>query len=222
MRRLVVIPLLLIATQVVLAAAPVPQKGPLTDGGPAVSFDGQNIVVSGATSGDGLYAGGVEVRGGPYGLSVETPVAGVPATADGTARLDMKARIAARSIWIVVNGNGGYTVSPGPGMVRRQMDLPGAGGIAGNDGQVRRLVVDRISVYVFLVRPGSGMWSGRMSDGRAGDDDHAMNGSISGSLQNLQPVAGTLAQAPEHLMPGDVLFVVDPYSLEYAVARQGR
>jgi hypothetical protein len=206
----------------VQAAPSNPQRGPFTDGGPAVAIDGQTIVVSGATKDDVLYAGGLEVRGGSAGLAVENRVASAIVGNDGGARLDMKARITVRSVWIVVDGKGGYTVFPGPGMVIRQLDLPGSPGVAGNDGQVRKLALKQSSVFVFLVRPTVGMWSGEMWDGHENDDDHAINGSVSSDLQALLPVAGTTVPPPDHLLPGDVLFVVNPYSLQYAVARQGR
>jgi hypothetical protein len=204
------------------AAKPVPQKGPVTDGGPSVSFDGQSIVASGATRNDVLYAAGIELRGSPYGLGVENRVATATVDADGTARFDMKAHITVRSIWVVVDGKGGYTVFPGPGMARRQMDVSEAGNVTRSDGQVRALTLQRSSVFVFLVRPSVGMWSARLLDGRMNDDDKTINGTVTGAFENLQRVAGTEPPAPDHLVPGDVVFVVDPYSLDYAVTRHAK
>lgn len=221
MRRL----LMILACFIVLraeAAAPPPEHGPLSDGGPAVAFDGTQIVASGAVKGDVLYAAGLEVRGGNNILAIESHVATATAGADGVAHLDMEKRVTVRSIWVVVDGKGGYTVSPGPQMVRRQMSLPGNPAAPGNDGQVRKLALRKSSVFVFLVRPSVGMWSERMMDGHMNDDDKTINGSVSGSFGDLQPVAGTTAPAPDHLLPGDVLFVVDPYTLEFAVSRQGK
>lgn len=204
------------------AAMPVPHTGVDKDGGPAVSFNDSKIAVTGGTKGDILYAAGLEIRGGEVAVQLEPRVATATVAADGTAALDMQKRITVRSIWIVVDGKGGYTVTPGPGMVRRVMSLQGNGKVSGSDGQVRQLLARRYSIYVYLVRPGAGMWSARFMDGRPSDDDKHANGSVTASLQSLAPVAGTTAQPPEHLSPGDVLFIVDPYSLEYAVSRMGK
>jgi len=221
MRRLLLV-LAVITVLPVQAAKPVPQRGSLTDGGPSVSFDGQFIVASAATRNDVLYAAGIELRGSPYGLGVETRMASATVGADGVARLDMTAPITVRSVWVVVDARGGYTISPGPGMARREMDVSTAGSVTGHDGQVRGLTLQRSSVFVFLVRPAVGMWSLRLVDGRMNDDDKTFNGMVSVAFQELQPAAGTIPPAPDHLVPGDVLFVVDPYSLDYAVTRQAK
>jgi hypothetical protein len=217
--------LLTILTALIILPAygrPAPTVGPLADGGPNVAFDGKNISVSGAAKNDILYAGGLEIRGGPVGLAVESHVATAIAAADGSAQLDMASHITVRSIWIVVDGTGGYTISPGPGMVKRQMELNGNPGVAGGDGQVRQIALKRSDAFVFLVRPGVGLWRDNMIDGYKNDDDKTTNGSLKGRLQDLKPDAGTTAPPPDHLMPGDVLFIVDPFSLEFAVMRQGK
>lgn len=204
------------------AAPPVPHLGADRDGGPSVSFNASKIAVSGATKDDVLYAAGLEIRGTPYSVNLSPRVATTSVASDGTATFDMQQRVAVRSIWIVVDGKGGYTVTPGPGMVRRVLDMPGKGQVSGSDGQVKQLLVKRASIYVYLVRPKVGMWSTRFMDGQANDDDKHRDGSVSGSLQNLKPVAGTTAAPPDRMSPGDVLFIVDPVTLEYAVSRKGK
>jgi hypothetical protein len=220
MRMLCNFTLLALTALSMQAALPVPYTGVDTNGGPGVSFNGSSIAVSGATKGDVLYGAGLEIRGGEYAVRLEPRVATATVANDGTASLDMQARITVRSIWIVVDGKGGYTVTPGPGMVRRLLALDGNAQVSSSDGQVRQLLVNRYSVYVYLVRPGVGMWGSRLMDHPQDGDPHA-NGSVIGALQSLVPEAGTIADPPDHMSAGDVLFIVDPYTLEYAVSRKG-
>ena len=216
--------LLTILTALIILPAygkPVPHAGPVTDGGPGVSITEKALAITGGTKSDTLYAAGVEIRGGDAGVGVESHVATATVATDGTAQLDMQARITVRSIWIVIDGKGGYTITPGPTMVRREMDLQGNPASSEADGQVRRLVLKKTAAFFFLGRPGAGMWTSLVFDG-VNDDDHAVNHSLTAALQKMKPDAGTTAPPPDHLAPGDVLFIVDPATLEYGVMRQGR
>jgi hypothetical protein len=213
---------MVLAALTLRAAPPRIHTGVDRDAGPDVTFNENKIAVSGASKGDVLYAAGLEIRGVNGDVRLESRAATGVVASDGTAALDMQQSITVRSIWVVVDGKGGYTVTPGPGMVRRMLGLQGNGLVSGSDGQVKQLAVKRSSVYVYLVRPKVGIWGTRFIDGAPNDDDKHKDGGVNGSLQNLAPLAGTTVPAPERLSPGDVLFIVDPITLEYAVSRKGK
>ena len=203
-----------------ISASAIPQTFPKRAGGPILTFTADGVRASGATPGATLYFAGVSLVGGNYTLRVEKTAGSATADASGVA--EFAAAVARRSVWIVVDPEkDGYTVAAPPGMPIQEMDFPGAGVGADENGQMRRLLLSRFSVDCYLIRPGVGVWTAYVRDGGPFDSDQSPNGAAHADLNALTPVGSTAGQ-PERFSAGDYLFLVDRNSLEFHVARRGR
>lgn len=218
LKRPLVTMTILLATLSAGAATHPPRAFPKRVGGPTVAFTESSVIAQGSTPGATVYFAGVTLGAGDYVIRVE-PSAG-SAVADGEGNAAFPADIDTRSIWLVADGtNGGYTVAAPEGMLLREMDFPGRSD-ENASGQVRRLLLERFAMDVFLIRPGVGLWSGYLRDGGTSDADHEINGRTDAGLDALRAV-GTTPSDPERLKPGDLLFVVDRNSLEFHVTKRG-
>jgi hypothetical protein len=140
--------------------------------------------------------------------------------ADDEGNAAFAADIDTRSVWLVADGaSGGYTVAAPEGMLLREIDFPGRSD-ENAGGQVRRILLQRYAMEVFLIRHGEGMWSGYLRDGGQADTDHEINGTTDVGLSALTSV-GRAPADPERLKPGDLLFVVDRNTLEFHVTKRG-
>lgn len=196
-----------------------PRAFPKNEGGPTVTFETQGIRATGATPGATVYFAGVSIWSADYLLHLDTASGSAVADASGAALFP--ATVHPRSVWLVVHsGKDGYTVAAPPGMLLREMDFPGQGLKENTAGQLRRLFFDRFSLEVFLIRPGSGIWTNYIKDGNAEDEDGVPDGSTSADLNSLKAV-GDAPGKPEKLEPGDYLLLVDRNTLEFHVVRRG-
>ncbi len=201
-----------------LAASYPPRTFPKRAGGPAVAFTESAVVAHGATPGSTVYFAGVTLGAGDYVIRVERSAGST--VADGEGNASFAADIDTRSVWLVADGaSGGYTVAAPEGMLLREIDFPGRSDES-SGGQVRRLLLERYAMEVFLIRPGEGMWSGYLRDGAPADADHEINGRTDAGLNALGAVGATPSD-PERLKPGDLLFVIDRNSLEFHVTKRG-
>ena len=201
-------------------AAGTPRAFPKRAGGPSVMFDGSAVLAAGATPGATVYFAGVSLSSVDYMLRAERTAASAIAATDGTAKFVTP--LPSRSVWIVVDGQkDGYTVNSPPGMLLREMDFPGKGVQENAGGQVRKLLFNRYSLDVFLIRPGSGIWAGDVKDGGPADEDRRVDGSTMADLDSLKPLDPS--QGPlDRFRPGDYLFIVDRNTLEFHVLRRGQ
>jgi hypothetical protein len=201
-----------------LAASYPPRTFPKRAGGPAVSFTDSAVVARGATPGSTLYFAGMTLGAGDYVIRVERSAGSAVADAEGNA--SFAADIDTRSVWLVTDGtSGGYTVAAPTGMLLREIDFPGQSDEHAT-GPVRRLLLERYAMDVFLIRPGVGLWSGYLRDGGAADEDREINGRTDAGLSTLTSVDDAPSD-PERLERGDLLFLVDRNTLEFHVTKRG-
>lgn len=201
-----------------MEAARKPRTFPKRVGGPELAFTADAVMVSGAQPGAQIHFAAVALHPGNYETRVEKPAGS--AVADAQGRASHAVDVETRSVWIAVDASTrGYTVGSPHGMLLREMDFPGRGWVDNPSQLFRRLSLDRYSVDVFVIRPGVGVWAGNFRDGGAGDEDGAMNGETTADVAFLTPVGG--APALERVQPRDIVFLVDPSTLEFHVARRG-
>ena len=138
---------------------------------------------------------------------------------DGAVRLELGQEIPLRSIWFAVDLATGETAVATPeGFPLLEMDLPGDAIPAA----LNRLDLERRFAYLLLVRPGMGAWQLRIGDGGESDEDGEPDGTLRAALSSLAPVQEDGPPPPERFSPRDVLLVVDPERLEFAMVRIGQ
>lgn len=206
-----------------LVAAPRPYVGKKGTSGPDVTFDGNSVVAAGVAPGARVYFASLSLTAREYVLRVEKP-SGVVVDddRDGVARLDLAHDVRARSLWLVVDGDAGsFTVAAPPGFVVSEFALPASAVHAAPSGALRRIMLHRRHLDVFVIRPGSGIWTGTAKDGSRRDVDETFNGKVTLDLEAFSALSGS-PEPPQHLRAGDVVLAVDRDTFEYYVAKQGR
>ena len=197
-----------------------PRTFPKRAGGPKVTFSADRVRASEATPGAAIYFAAVSLASENYTLRGETAAGWAVADANGNA--EFPTAIHTRSVWLVIDAaKNGYTVAAPHGMTLQEMPFPGNSVAEDAGGNLRRVLLDRFAVDVFLVRPGTGVWSLYLRDGSGADEDQEPNGQLLANLEEMQPV-GETAGSPERFRRGDYLFVVDRNSLEFHVSHRGR
>jgi hypothetical protein len=206
-----------------IAAPRLPKSFPTRAGGPAIAFAEDSITLAEATPGARLYVANVSLGSGSYQIIVQSEAGVVTADAAGAARYAPQRPVETRGVWIAVDGaTGGYTVAAPRGTLLREIDFPGNGFPPTGSGALRRFALaERYSVEAILIRPAVGMWSGSLRDGGKHDEDKTIDGAIEADVATLTPV-GNAPAAPERVMPGDLLVLIDRATLEYHVAVHGK
>lgn len=198
-----------------------PFPGPYSKSGPVVMFESSRVVASNVRPGASVYFASLSVSSREHRVILQRPAAVIP-DADGDGVVIFATTIDTRSLWLVVDGkSGGYTVSAPVGFLLRLIEVNGDVVRPGVGSALRRILSERNHVDIFLVRPGSGMWTANVKDGN--DEDHDMNGTLIADLSVFRPLASS-APVPERIMPGDVLLIVDRNTFEFYAMKheQGR
>lgn len=144
-------------------------------------------------------------------------VAEVLADSDGDGRVELDAETPLRSVWIAVDlQTARYTVgSPAEYSVHFSDALRG---FSSTDGVLNGITASSVTASVVYVHPGGGAWRFHAVDGGRGDEDQQSNGLVVGSLAaafEIIPGAGTHRE----FVPGGLLFLIAPDSLEVSVER---
>ena len=196
-------------------AAPLP-LGKAASGTPelALSFEEAAVVASGLTpDGEALVfaTGRVPLR---YASRVHHWNVVEVADGLGELRFEVPDGVPLQSIWTVVDlTTGAFRLSAAPGLGVEAQRLPPGVLRAGSAGQLDRFAPGLAEGRVLLVRPGTGAWTGHLADGADGDRDGQFDGGFEAAVETLEP-AGTLTpEAPEEVLPRDVLVVLDPQQL---------
>ena len=187
-------------------------------GGPVVSTTATAVRATGLPPGTRAYFAAVSQETIDATLTIEREAGSAVADAEGIATFTPPRPIRARAVWLVVTPTG-YTVAPSEGGLLQEMDLPG-NAVQGANGAFRRFVLDRYAVFVALVRHGSGIWTADLVDGASSDNDETSDGAVALDIARLTPRAGA-PPPPDKFENGDVIFAVNPLSLEFAVSRRG-
>jgi hypothetical protein len=173
---------------------------------PALSFEPQAVIVSGATHGGKVVWLEVARVLSEYSATLVRHD-GVTSDddADGTVRLDLDEPVPPVSIWIAVDLATGEWTAATPGsfplrLVPPERRHPGRGA----PGRPSWVEAGRSLVDLQVVRPGQGAWGQTLGDGGEDDDDGQPDGRLTASLAHMRALPGSPA-APDHFSPKDVV-----------------
>jgi hypothetical protein len=185
---------------------------------PAISFEAEAVVASGVTAG-----------GRVVWFSMAREISESAATivrreeilededGDGAVRFELDRAVPLRSIWVAVDLATGAWAAAGPeGYPLQRVDPPGLAARRGAEGA--HWVEDtRGYVELLVVRPGVGAWGLAVGDGGASDADGAADGRLTVPLDRLRGTRPEATAAPERFDPQDLIFVIDPNEMDFAV-----
>lgn len=135
---------------------------------------------------------------------------------DGDGRLTFNVRdIPARSVWIAVDPRSGdYTIATPSGEAPGVLSFPAEGW----RGSLANVEITRAYLEVLVVRPGphAGAWTLRSADGGSNDSDGVSDRKVRIRLDRMERLIGE-DNGPAHAIPNDLLFAIDPQTLDMFV-----
>lgn len=192
--------------------APAGWAAPLT-----LTFDAAGITASGATAAGEVAWFGVARVPRSHLQEVSTVLRLETADAAGTAALSLDAPAPARSLWLAVDLATGAVDAGTPASLRLVSSPLTTHNLSRSaSGAANGLLLPQRQAEILWVRPASGAWAGRVTDGAGDDLDGTVNRGVALALRTLEPL-GTVP-APDTLQAGDVLVVIDPNQLTYRLA----
>jgi hypothetical protein len=212
--------IVLVVLALLLAIVPpaLAQEKPM-DPEPVATFEEGVVNVSGLTAGGQViwYSIAREPQGFTTRIvrrhGVET------ASMDSVVSIKVDEGVPPYSVWLVLDSEtGAFSLAAPEETSFREIAYPGQSLVRSPQGRLNRLVHTRPYVELFVARPKVGAWRLAAGEGAAGDEDGMVNGSLRAALETMEPVAQS-PPAPEELVAGDVVMVVDPRALEYAAVR---
>jgi len=90
-----------------------------------------------------------------------------------------------------------------------------------NAGQLKKLDWPAAEMEALLVRPGGGAWRVTVAKYSKRDEHSAPNKPIRADVETMAAV-GDSAAAPKTFKQGDVIVLIDPRWMQYAVVEVGR
>jgi hypothetical protein len=192
---------------------------------PLVTFDAESVTVDGATpDGEVLF---FSVERVPQGFYEAIDIRREVRTADATGLVEIRfdPEVPERSVWAAIDLTTGELALGSPHEKGLLEDPFAAGAFQvdaeGLSDQVRN---DHKLVEALWARPASadgqsgGAWRLRISDGGRFDADEVADGSVSVKPSSFKPVSDE-ESVPERFIPGDVLVMIDPGTLEISAVR---
>ena len=136
---------------------------------------------------------------------------------DGTAEVPLREDVAPFTIAVAIDEEDGRTATVGANIGLAPVRGPIDPLKRDNLGQIMRAEFQTLLAHVLLVRPGRGSWSGTIGDGTANDEDRRRDHILSVGFRSLKGRDGN--GGPDHLLPRDVLAVVDPQTMRVSVIK---
>jgi hypothetical protein len=199
-------------------AAAVPAR-PAAAAPPAVTLEPEAVLVSGLPPGGQALIFGVarEIREN-VSTVVRRDVVLTDDDRDGAVRLDLGTGLPPAALWVAVElASGRYALALPPESPFVQVSLPREAFRVRSPGEPDLLAAQRSYVEELVVRPGRGAWGRAAGNGGAGDADGASDGEILSPLDGLTALGASPA-APQKLTDGDLVVIVDPNRMEFALA----
>lgn len=185
----------------------------------SLSFEESAVVVEGASPGGEIVWFSIASESADYS-STTVPRSAVSTTDIlGSATFEVEGTVPPHSIWAAVDATTGVLALATPGGYPLREFAIEAGAIRSDrSGKVSLLSTSRTDLHLLLVRPGTGAWIGRFSEGAADDSDGAADGVLTSSLSNLRALGDT-RQLPDEFRAGDLVVAVDPINMEVTTIR---
>jgi hypothetical protein len=191
---------------------------------PSLQFSPRALSVRNVTPG-----GRVAVFGIAYGLTETRPP--IPFRSrhaellndddrDGVVTLTFQRDIPTLAVWVTVDvQTGSWTAQGSPGYEPRVLSLQD---LVRNDnaGQLRKLTANLPEIEVLLVRPGNGAWVLNAAK-QSRVDESGRGEPLRVDVDRATPLGGS-TQAAHTFRPGDVVVLIDPLQMAYAVTEVGK
>ncbi len=140
---------------------------------------------------------------------------------DGRVTLSPHSGVSEQSLWIAVDVATGEVNAASPeGAATRAFDLTGAELRRGPFNELSRIRLTGRQANILLVRPGQGAWHRMVGDRSVYDEDDIGDGAFTLALDQMVPFVGN-EEAPPFLEGDDVLVILDPHRLAYAITTAG-
>jgi len=139
---------------------------------------------------------------------------------DGSARLDLDRPVPPRSMWAAVDLKTGEVALATPGdYPLRRMALAAGTFHPGAAGDFDRVLAEgHDSLELFVARPAVGAWALSVWDGARDDEDGPANRRLSLAFDGMAAV-GQSPAPPVRLLPGDVVVLMDPDTMQVAAVK---
>ena len=184
----------------------------------SLSFGAHQVVAMNADTNSTIVFFGEQIEPRTFSASYFHGVDLIPVTA-GSATFDIQRPIPRTAVWIAVDMTSGKTavgLPPGSPAVEY---VPDPDTVKHNfTGNISKLDLPFLVADVLLVRPGEGAWRVTVADGSSTDGDHLQNGRVSVTLETLA-LTEKDKKPPKALKKGDVLVIIAPRTLRYAVIK---
>lgn len=188
----------------------------------AISVAADNVVLEPTATGlraSGVTKGGDAILfGATIGSFAKTRLlkrhALVVADSDRDGRVDFDLQPLPRFAFLVAvdAATGHYAIHKGEGVEGSELDTPGQSWRVG----LEQFDVAAMFLEVLLVRPGTGAWTARLSEGGHKDGDQTLNGRVRIRVKDMDVLTAN-GGGPATVRPGDLLVVVDAQTLAYLI-----
>jgi hypothetical protein len=142
---------------------------------------------------------------------------------DGTVRYSPPGELQFKSTWAAVDlATGELAVATPRGFQARQLELPIASVRRNSAGEAIGLEHGLQAADILFVRPGVGAWGLTVADGGRDDEGAPNDDRIQTSVGRGRRTAPSFAEAPQKLKAGDVILVIDNFTLDLLAIRLTR
>jgi hypothetical protein len=139
----------------------------------------------------------------------------------GEATFKVEGGIPDNSIWVAIDlASGEYAIATPDGSPVRLGELPNGAFAKGNGNAADMLVAGRDFLEVLVARPGAGAWGDSVGHGGASDAGRGADQFTRASVGSMRAI-GQSGPPPKHVMPGDVVILIDPNAMECFATRLG-
>jgi hypothetical protein len=209
----------------VLSIAALAAAVPARAGSLLLTFGDRSVTVSGATPGGNvvLFDIAKEASGSVVPVPTKTGQAIVlhDDDHDGTVLFERERTIPLLAIWVAVDLASGQWVANGsPGFEPQTIALETLAK-QDNAGQLRKLSALVPEMDVLLVRPGTGAWRIYAAKTSGLDENAHGERSLQIDVGQMIPLSASLPK-PDALHQGDVIVLIEPQSMRFAVQEVGK
>ena len=142
-------------------------------------------------------------------------------TGAGQVTFAVEDGVPSNSIWVAVDLSSGEYAAATPDGTELRLDAVPGGWLAKGAGSAADLLqVDSDFVELLVARPGVGAWGESVGHGGASDVGGGAGGFTRASFGAMRPI-GSTGPAPNEILPGDIVVVIDPNAMECFAARLG-
>jgi hypothetical protein len=188
----------------------------------AVEIKETAVVASGVTPGATVVFFGVSHESDGYRLRLaEYGDVVTDEDRDGEVRYEIGRPISSNAVFVAVDLRGGRrAMAAGSFAPLKRKQLPPSALRAPAQGKPAHIDHPSDFTIFWIVRPGIGAWRHAVRDGGPDDGDGTRNGRSTARLDRFA-IHPAWPAAPDDFRPGDLVFAVDPFSLDVSELTHG-